>query len=159
MFCRKCRIEKPETEFHKGTSSCKPCKAAYRKEYYGTHSTIERDRAEAWRIAHPEQRAETKRRYWLGRDEERKAVDRFEHLKRYYKSEYGDHWAAGMVLRDLQRIVREKDPGYRKRKPRPSRAKHRHDEAGAVANDAGHESGQDIHRESPGSQSSGERDL
>lgn len=52
--CWRCEKEKPKTEFHRGTSQCKPCKAAYRRQYYLQNKSREKALATAYQRKNPQ---------------------------------------------------------------------------------------------------------
>lgn len=67
-LCPKCKIEKPETEFHKNLSHkdglasyCKPCCKEKRSNYYNQFAEIERANASNWNKKHKKQRRITKK--------------------------------------------------------------------------------------------------
>lgn len=69
-LCRKCNVEKPETEFHKQSekkdglqSRCKVCKLAENASWYAENAERHAENGRAWDLANPEKRVSYSRKY------------------------------------------------------------------------------------------------
>lgn len=74
--CYKCHETKPASEFRKGRSMCKLCKAAYDREYRLTHSDKITTYQREYRLAHVDKMSAYNREYRLTYREERIAYRR-----------------------------------------------------------------------------------
>jgi hypothetical protein len=84
-YCRKCKQEKPETEFYRRAGRkhqywCKACVNGYVTQWHKNHPQANTKSCERWRAKHPD--------YFLNRSEQ---VQRAIAEKRF-RSLYGDNW-------------------------------------------------------------------
>jgi hypothetical protein len=60
--CSTCKKTKPATEFVKGSRRCRPCQAAYMREFYRTHPES-RAAQRQWQAANPERMRKATQKY------------------------------------------------------------------------------------------------